>query len=593
MNFFKQVLATIVGLTIFQVISFLMLIIFIGVIAGSLGDDGGSSRGAKTIADNSLLVLKLDYDIQERDGYSPFDLNNLENISQEKAGLQSMLEAIEHAQSNDKIKGIYMDLSFTPNAYASLDVLRQALNEFKTSGKFIIAYGEMIDQKSYYLASVAGRLYANPEGYIELRGIGARLTFYKKLLEEKLDAEVQVFKVGDYKSAVEPFIQEGMSEANREQMTYLLQGIKEDFVNNIANERNIAPEDFDSILDSLLALDPKDAAKLNIIDGTRYFDEVLVELKENLGISPNDDIESISLNDYAIATASVNKSSHQIAVVYAEGSIVDGKGDEGSIGGEKFAKQIRAIRTDENIEAIVLRVNSPGGSALASEVIWRELELAKAVKPVVVSMGELAASGGYYISCNAAKIFAEENTITGSIGVFGLVPNLEKLLNNKLGITFDDVVLNDHATSNGITEKFTDYEATVIQKNVNKIYETFTSRVAEGRGLPLEDVLAVASGRVWTGEQALERGLVDEIGSLDDAIAYAAELAELEDYRLKEYPEVQSPFEQIFEEMGISAKQQVVHENFGPLAPFVQDIQELYNMNGKVQARMPVSIEIF
>ena len=317
------------------------------------------------------------------------------------------------------------------------------------------------------------------------------------------------------------------------------------------------------------------------------------ELKENLGISPNDDIESISLNDYAIATASVNKSSHKIALIYAEGSIVDGQGDEGSIGGEKFAKQIRAIRTDEDIEAIVLRVNSPGGSALASEVIWRELELAKSDKPVVVSMGELAASGGYYISCNAAKIFAEENTITGSIGVFGLVPNLEKMLYNKLGITFDDVVLNDHATSNGITEKFTDYEATVIQKNVNKIYATFTSRVAEGRGLPLEDVLAVAGGRVWTGEQALERGLVDEIGSLDDAIAYAAELAELEDYRLKEYPEVQSPFEQIFAEMGMSTKEQVMHENLGPLAPFVQDIHELYNMNGKVQARMPVSIEIF
>ena len=384
-----------------------------------------------------------------------------------------------------------------------------------------------------------------------------------------------------------------MSEANREQMTYLLQGIKEDFVNNIAFERNITPENFDSILDSLLALDPKDASKLDIIDGTRYFDEVLLELKENLGISPNDDIESISLNDYAIATASVNKSSHKIALIYAEGTIVDGQGDEGSIGGEKFAKQIRAIRTDEDIEAVVLRINSPGGSALASEVIWRELELAKAVKPVVVSMGELAASGGYYISCNAAKIFAEENTVTGSIGVFGLVPNLEKMLNNKLGITFDDVVLNDHATSNGITEKFTDYEATVIQKNVNKIYATFTSRVAEGRGLPLEDVLAVASGRVWTGEQALERGLVDEIGSLDDAIAYAAELAELEDYRLKEYPEVQSPFEQIFAEMGMSTKEQVMHENLGPLAPFVQDIHELYNMNGKVQARMPVSIEIF
>lgn len=593
MNFFKQVLATIVGLTIFQIISFIMFFVFIGIIAASFKGSSESSASTETIEENSLLTLKLNYDIKERDGFPQFDFNDLDGLSKEKAGLQSLLEALKFAETDERIKGIYMDLSLMPNGYATIDVLREALNSFKSTGKFVMAYGEMIDQKSYYLASVADKLYVNPEGYIELRGVGAQLTFFKKLLEEKLEAEVQVFKVGDYKSAVEPFIQAEMSEANREQLTYLLGGIKEDFVNNIADARNISPEDFDEILNSLAALDPKTAAELNILDGTRYFDEVLGELKTNLGIDQEDDIESISLNDYAMATAQVTKSSHKIAVIYAEGSIVDGKGDEMSIGGEKFAKQIRELRNDEDIEAIVLRVNSPGGSALASEVMWRELELAKAQKPVVVSMGEVAASGGYYIACNSDKIYAEENTITGSIGVFGLIPNLEKFMNNKLGVTFDEVNLNEHASSNGVTNSFTEFEAAVIQKNVDNIYKTFTTRVAEGRGMAIEDVLAVASGRVWTGEQAMERGLVDEIGGLDDAIAHAAELAELEDFRIKEYPEVKSPFEQFISEMGMEVKQSRLKENLGPLFPYFEELQSLYTMNGKVQAKMPMIIEIY
>lgn len=593
MNFFKQVLATIVGLTIFQVISLIMLFVFIGALISSIEDIDSAGSAVKEVKPNSLLSLKLNYDIQERDGFSSFNFGDLESFPKERAGLQSMLEAIAFAKTDDRIKGIYMDLSVMPNGYASIDALRQALTDFKSSGKFVLAYGEMIDQKSYYLATVADKLYANPEGYLQLNGIGTQLTFIRGLLEDKLEAEVQVFKVGDYKSAVEPFIQDKMSDSNREQLTYLLSGIQEDFLNNIATDRNMSPDAFNQILNELSALEPKAAADLGLLDGTRYFDEVLDELKTLLDMDMDDDIESISINDYAMATAETTKSANKIAVIYAEGDIVDGNGDELSIGGEKFAKEIRKLRNDEDIDAIVLRVNSPGGSALASEVMWRELELAKATKPVVVSMGELAASGGYYISCNADKIYAEENTITGSIGVFAMIPNLQSFMNNKLGVTFDELNLNDHANMNGITGPFNAYEAQVIQKSVDNIYETFTSRVAEGRGLSLEAVLEVAGGRVWTGEQALERGLVDEIGNLSDAIAHAATLAGLEDYRIKEYPEVKSPFEQLISEMGIESKQGALKEALGPVYPYYNELQQITYLDGQVQARLPMLIEIY
>ncbi len=551
MNFFKQVLATIVGLTIFQIIAFILFMLFIGVVISS---SEKSMSDSVEISDASVLIFDLNYDIKERDGYSTFSLSDIENLPTEKAGLQSIVDAIAFAKTDDRIKGIYMDLSMMPNGYATIDVLRESIKDFKTSGKFVVAYGEMFDQKSYYLSTVADKIYANPEGYIELRGIGARLTFYKRLLEEKLEAEVQVFKVGDFKSAVEPFILDKMSDDNRTQLEYLLGGIKEDFLANISADRNISTLELDEILNNLSGLDPDSCVQHKLIDGTRYYDEVLAELKDLIGIDLEEDIEAVSINDYAIANAQSSKSANKIAVLYAEGDIVDGKGDETNIGGEKFAKELRDLRTDESIDAIVIRVNSPGGSALASEVMWREITLAKEVKPVVVSMGDLAASGGYYIACNADKIFAEENTITGSIGVFGMVPNLEKFFTNKLGVTFDDVTLNDHATSNGVTNKLSEYESAVIQRNVDKIYGTFTNRVAEGRSMNIEDVLAVASGRVWTGEQALERGLVDEIGGLDAAILHAASLAELESYRIKEYPSVKSPWELLLKDLGVEAK---------------------------------------
>lgn len=589
MNFFKQVLATIVGLTIFQIISFVMFLIFFGILLSTVS---GSEKEVVQVKENSLLTLDLSYTINDKSGFTDFSALNIQDLPEEKAGLYSLVKAIETAKTDDNIKGIYLPLSLMPNSYATIDLLRKSLKDFKTSGKFIIAYGEMFDQKSYYLATVADKIYANPEGYIELRGIGTRLTFYKKLLEEKLDAEVQVFKVGDFKSAVEPFILDKMSSSNRTQLEYLLGGIKEDFVNNIAEDRGIAADDFNDILNSLKGLDPDSCVKYNLIDGTKYYDEILTDLKERTGTLEEDDINSVDLNTYTIANAKTGKSKNKIAVVYAEGSIVDGKGDVNSIGGESFSKQIRTLRQDEDVDAIVIRINSPGGSALASEVMWREIELAKAVKPVVVSMGGVAASGGYYIACNSDRIFAEENTITGSIGVFGLIPNLENFLTNKLGVTFDEVLLNDHATSNGITNKLSDFESKVIQANVDKVYETFTSRVAEGRKLPIDSVLNVASGRVWTGEQALARGLVDEIGGLEEAIIYAAQLAELEDYKIQEYPKKKSPIENIMEDFGMAAKQSSIEKELGAFYPYYKELKNIETMQGQVQARMPFDLVI-
>ncbi len=506
--------------------------------------------------------------------------------------MQTLLEGIAHAKTDENIKGMYLDLSIMPNSYATVEALRASIVDFKESKKFVIAYGEMFDQKSYYLASVADKIYANPEGYIELRGIGAQLTFFKKLLEEKLSAEVQVFKVGDFKSAVEPFINEKMSDENREQLTYLLSGIKNDFIGNVAKARGITPEKFDTLLNKLSALDPDSCVIHKLIDATKYYDEILVELKDKTGTDLEEDLSTISLNDYALSVKEVSDEENKIALVFAEGDIVDGDGDEQTVGGAKFAKIFRDLREDENVSAIVIRINSPGGSALASEVMWREIELAKKVKPIVVSMGSVAASGGYYIACNANKIYAEDNTITGSIGVFGLIPNLESFLNDKVGVTFDEVSLNTHANSNGITQKLDPFEANVIQKSVEKVYTTFTTRVAEGRNLPIEKVLEVAGGRVWTGEQAKERGLVDEIGNLSDALAYAAELAKLDKYAVEEYPLKKSPFEEIFSSMENQSKLKALEEELGVVYPYYLELQKVQKMQGVIQAKLPYLIEI-
>lgn len=594
-SFFKQVLAVIVGLTIFQLIAFIITVVFIMALVGSIKSFDESSFSSKQkvdVKENSVLWMDLSYEISDRNSMPKLNFSDFSGMPSENLGLQNIIKAIQHAKEDDKIKGIYMDLSVLPAGYASVDAIRRALEDFKESGKFLIGYGEVITQKAYYLASVANEIYVNPKGYIELRGIGSRLTFFNKLLSEKLDADVQVFKVGTFKSAIEPFTRNDISDANREQLEFLLGGIKEDFIANISASRNISANDLNDVLNGLKVRSAEDAVNYKIADAAIYYDEVLDLLLEKTGADDYESIESISLANYFKSIVEDKKiTKNKVAVVYAEGSIVDGKGQLDNIGSKRFAKIFREIRNDDDVKAVVLRINSPGGSALASEVMWRELELLKGEKPLVVSMGDVAASGGYYMACNAHKIFAEENTVTGSIGVFGLIPNMEKFFEDKLGITFDDVKLNDHATFDGVTKGLDEYEAMVIQKGVDDVYESFTGRVADGRNMEIDAVKKVAEGRVWTGEQAKEIGLVDELGDLQDALEHALSMSELDEYRIVDYPKMKSPFEAFFQSFsGVRATFLKIF--IGDEYKYIEQLNELKEMQNGVQAKMPYILEI-
>lgn len=589
-NFFKQVLAVIVGTGI---MGFIMFFIFFALIAASMSM-GASKKSNVNVKNNSILKIDLSSTIFEKDKAKDFSFSTQGFDMTENLGLQTIVNAISHAKTDDKIEGIYLPLSSMPNGFATADVLRRSLEDFKTSGKFIVAYGEYATQKAYYVASVADKIFINPEGIVEMRGIGLQLLFFKNFLD-KIEAEVQVFKVGTFKSAIEPFIRDDISELNREQLEFLLGGIKEDFIGNISKSRDISIIDLERIINKLEINSAQKAVELQLIDGAYYADQVNTDLAERLGIDEDidEEIEFIDINKYA---KSIKKEAiltkNKIAVVYAEGSIVSNK-EKNKLSSEEFAKIISDLRKKDDVKAIVLRVNSPGGSALASEVIWRELELAKKDKTVIVSMGNLAASGGYYIACGADYIFAEENTITGSIGVFGLVPNIEKFLENRIGVTFDEVNLNDHATMNGLTKKFDELEYNIIQKGVERVYETFTSRVAEGRNMDIAKVKQYAEGRVWTGEQALEIGFVDKLGDLTDAINYAVELSEVDEYNIVEYPKKKDKMQQIFEEFGIEqVKERLIKSELGDNYKYYEQVKNLESNFNVIQMRLPVDIEV-
>ncbi len=588
MSFSRQVLATIVGLIIFSFLSFLFIMIMLGI-AGSIVGSRGEGKELN-ISKNSILKLDFSYNITQQDGYLGYSYNSPFSVPEDKAGLHTILNAIEQAINDDHIKGMYLKLSIMPNGMASTELIRKKLLEFKESGKPIIAYGNTFDQKSYYLASACSKVYLNPAGAIMMPGFGAQITFYKRFLD-KLDATVQVFKVGDFKSAVEPYIRENMSESNKEQLNFVLSDIKDRYIKNVSASRDISEDKVNQSLNKLVGAFPDSCLSYRLLDGLKYADEIEKELKEIVGVKDDDDLHLISFNNYALAIDKETTKADKIAVLYAEGDIIDGKSMSGSIGGDDLSKQIKELRENESIDAIVLRVNSPGGSALASELIWREVLLTKEVKPVVVSMANVAASGGYYISCAANKIYAEPSTITGSIGVFGLVPNVEKLMNNRLGITFDEVNLNDHATMNGVVKAFDTYEAKVIQESVENVYATFIERVANGRAMPENDVLPIAGGRIWTGNQALDLGLVDEIGSFKEAINAAAELAGVDEYRINEYPKRKTPIESMMEQFGEAAYSSYLSKRVGVLKDYVYELENVEKYSNGIQARMVYDFE--
>ena len=587
MKFLGNVLAVIVGLFVFSIVAMLIFFGIIGLVASS-------SEKEVTLEKNSILHLDLngrtlvertsDEDLVFGSFLDPFGGENT-------AGLVNLKKAIAEAKTNENVKGIYLNAGLFGAGQAGLLELREALIDFKTSGKFIVAYDEAYSEGGYFLASVADEIYLNPLGGIDFNGFSSEGIFLKGFFE-KVGIKPEVFRVGEFKSAVEPFILDKMSPENRLQTQYFLDDINNHALELIAKSRGIAQDSLIRINHQMLVRKPKDAVTYKLATALKYEDEVHSILKEKLGLKEDDQIETINATDLGGMAKSQNiTSSNRIAVILAEGEIVDGNAD-GAISSEKFAKEIRKARKDENIKAIVLRVNSPGGSILASEVIWREMSEAKKVKPVIVSMGEVAASGGYYIAAPADTIVAQPNTITGSIGIFGILFNVQELVNDKLGVTTDVVSTGELSDFGNMARPLTEVERTIIQSSVEDGYETFISRVAEGRGMHPDSVRKVASGRVWTGTQAKARGLVDVLGGLDTAIGIAAaKIKAGEDYRVVYYPEKKPWFEELMVSFSDQVQVRILQTQLGDQYPLYQKIQKLKNYQG-VQVRMPQEIVI-
>jgi protease-4 len=542
-----------------------------------------------------MLFLDFQKPIVDRASKNPLENINFNTFeSDPSVGLNTILENLRKAKEDKNIKGIYMELSTINSGIATVEEVRNALLDFKKSGKTIISYSEVYTQKSYYLASVADKIYMNPQGAMELKGLAAEIMFYKGLLD-KIEVETQVIRHGRFKSAVEPFILDKMSNDNRLQTRGFMQSIWNFMLNNIASSRKLNFDELNTLTNNFSIREPEDAIKYKLIDKLVYKDEVLEELKKLTGVTEKEDNpQLISLSKYSKGPSLEKKSlkDAQIAIIYASGEIESGEGASDKIGSETVSKAIREARLNDKIKAIVLRVNSPGGSALASEVIWREAELANKVKPVVVSMGDVAASGGYYISAASRKIFASPNTITGSIGVFGLIFNAQKMLNNKLGITIDTVKTNRLSDFGSMSRALTAEEKQIFQQGVEKVYDTFTKRVADGRKMKQSNVDSIGQGRVWSGVEAKNIGLIDEFGGLNDAIAAAAKMANLSKYRTIELPKQKDPFTEILSELGNEAETKYLNYKLGDEAKYFNKAQELLKMQG-IQARLPYVIDFY
>ena len=587
MKFLGNVLAVIVGLFIFSILSVLVTFGIIAMIAAS-------GEKEVTIKENSILHLNLNgRSLVERTSEDDMDLSFLGNpFGREfNAGLVNLKKAIGEAKTNENIKGIYLNTGLIMAGQANLLELREVLEDFKTSGKFILAYDEAYTEGGYYLASVADELYLNPMGAIDFNGFSSEVIFLKGFFE-KVGIKPEVFRVGEFKSAVEPFILDKMSPENRLQTQSFLDDINNNALKGIAASKKMNLDSLTKINVQMLVRKPEDAVKYGLATALAYEDEIEGKLKAKLGIGEDDKISSINATELNSTVKSKNVTSkNRIAVIIAEGDIVSGKAD-GAISSDKFAEEIRKARKDENIKAIILRVNSPGGSILASEVIWREMVEAKKAKPLYVSMGEVAASGGYYISAPADTIVAQPNTITGSIGIFGLWFNVEELLNEKLGVTTDVVSTGELSDFMNPARQMTEVERMIVQTNVEEGYETFIKRVAEGRKMNPDSVKAIASGRVWTGAQAKERGLVDVLGGLETTIEIAAgRIGAGDDYRVVYYPAQKAWFESFMEDFGDNVRVGWIKAELGESYPMYQKVQKLKNYQG-VQVRMPQEINI-
>ena len=588
-KFWRVVLGSMVGFLLSSIIvSILSFLMFLGMIATLQKTASSMMSSTPSVKDNSVLLVDLSPSISERAVEMPF---SFADYSQESLGLDNVLAAIKSAAGDSKIKGIYLKSSMVSASPASTKAIRDALLDFKKSGKFIYSYSDVYTQNGYYMATVADKILLNPTGDLTFRGYAFQLMFYKNLID-KMDIDVQIFRHGQFKSAVEPYFLDKMSEANREQMSTLANSLWTVLVQDVSKARNIPVEQLNDIADNLLCSSPQKAITLKMVDKLAYQDEVENMIRGKLNLGNKDKINYVSISQYAKTITRKDNNKNKVAVMYAFGEINDGKGEsDRGIYSETFIKEFRKVYTNDDVKAIVLRVNSPGGSALASENIWHEIEKAKnAGKKVVVSMGDYAASGGYYISCNSDFIFAEPNTITGSIGVFGMVPSLQKFMKNKLGITLDEVGSNKHSVPGGLYRPLDELESQNLQASIEEIYATFTKRVADGRHLRVTYVDSIGQGRVWAGSDALSLGLVDALGNLDNAVAKAAELASLDQYDIAYYPAQKDWFSLIFS-MKDDAMDEAVRQNMGQFYDMFEGIQQVLDQEG-VQARLPMNITI-
>lgn len=539
-----------------------------------------------TLEKNAVLVIDLSNEFKERKMEDPFAaLSGKESIPT----LATAIKLINKAKSDSMIKGIYLVAKDNPNGFATSQELINALQSFKASKKFIIAYGDYISQKAYAVAQVSDKIYCNPKGIFQWQGFSAEYVFFKSLID-KLDIKPQIFYAGKFKSATEPFRATEMSDPNKEQTSVWLNDIYGEMISQVSKSRKIDKDSLRNFANSYAIDIPETAVKAGLIDGVKYDDEVKDEIKKRLGLSKTDKIGFISLAKYKDAVSLVGAfSKDKIALVVAEGEIVYGKGTPSQIGSEEYLSLLRKLRYDKSVKAIVLRINSPGGSSLASEIIWRELEMIKKQGiPIVVSMGDVAASGGYYIAANSNKIFVQPNTITGSIGVFSIIPDFSSFMKNKLGVTFDRVKTSEFADAPSVTRPLSEREKQIVQREIDRIYLDFKTRVSDGRKKSLEYVDSIAQGRVWTGSRAIQIGLADEIGGLEDAMDEAAKLAGLKEYKVRTYPEEKTLIEYILQQVPDELSSSSIEKEIGKDEYMIfKRIKALKEESGQAKSRLP------
>jgi protease IV len=580
MNFLKTLLAVITGLFLFSLIC---LVLFIGAISIL-----GAERKVRIDA-NSVLRIDLNRAIVEMPADDPFS-GFLPGVKR-PLGLLDIKRALRHAKTDNNIQGVLLDCGQVMAGYASLQELRDAILDFKESGKFVLSYSEFYTEPGYYLASAADEVMVTRESIIfEFNGLSYNAVFFKGLLD-KLQIEPEVYRVGEYKGAVEPFTRRDLSPENQQQISSFINSIYQNVLRDISASRNIPVETLHNIAYEMQVFSAEDALNARLVDHLAYLDQVHDNIRERLDMDKDKEIKFVSIERYIRAAEPSSSSMNRIAVVVASGDIVSGKGERERVGSEDFVKIFQEIRKDKNIKAVVLRINSPGGSAMASDVIWREILLTREKKPVIASMSDLAASGGYYLAMHCDTIIANPTTITGSIGVFGLMVNLEKFLDDKLGITTDVVKTGRHSDMFNMTRPNTPAEKAMIQRMVDGIYETFVTKVSEGRKMELERVEEIAQGRVWTGDQALDNGLVDLLGNFEDAVNIAAAKAGIEDFRLRHYPRPKTFLEMLLEGFNPDMEARIMKSRLGEEYIYLKKMKELKHMIG-IQARMPYDLVI-